>query len=111
VRPLSVIEGILFEHLQSGLPEGWVVNFKAAQGVQWVALIYQEPSRTTMPRFTVCRWLEYLGLFVKWIDGTDSTVIHTDLSLILDTISHVVFELTGAHMATVPMTGWADVKH
>ena len=111
MRSLSVIEGMLFERLQSGLSEDWVVSFKATQDIEWVALIYQETYCTTMPRFTVCRWREYIGLFVRWMDGTSSTFIHTDLCSVLDMISHIAFEMAGAHLATVPMQGWADIKH
>jgi len=111
VRLLSVIEGVLFEHLQSSLPEGWLVKLQAKPEVEWIALIYQATDRNTMPLFTVCRWRGQLGLFVRWTDGTNSTVIHTELCSILDMISNTAFEMKAAYLATVPMQGWADIKH
>lgn len=111
MRLLSVVEGILFEHLQSSLPEEWLVSLQDKPGVEWVAFIYQATDRNTMPLFTVCRWRSYLGLFVRWTDGTNSIVVHTELCSILDIIANAAFEMKGAHLATVPILGWADIKH
>ncbi len=109
---LSKGEACQLEALQDSLPEGWILEVKAEAEMAWVAFVFCAQCPRSRPMFTLCRWVDRLGLFVQWMDGTaSSAVAFTDLEPILDLIPSGIFASTEAHLATVPTTGWTDTQH
>ena len=109
---LSTVEGALFEGLKDTLPGGWAVDFEANAGMAWVALIYRAEAPTRAPLFTICRWDNCVGLFVRWVDGAvASAAVYPELSTVLDLIPNSIFAVAEARLATVQGESWSDTMH
>ena len=111
-QPLSTVEGALFEGLKDTLPGGWAVDFEANAGMAWVALVYRAEAPTSAPLFTICRWDNCVGLFVRWVDGAvASAAVYTELSTVLDLIPNSIFAVAEARLATFRAESWSGATH
>ena len=109
---LSTGEACQLGALQDSLPEGWVLEVKAAADMAWVAFVFCAQCPRSRPMFTLCRWSDRVGLFVQWMDGTASSVAaFTDLEPILELIPSDIFASTKRQLATVPAEGWTSTRH
>lgn len=110
--PLSTAEGALFEGLRDTLPGGWAVDFEANAGMAWVALVYRAEAPTSAPLFTICRWDNCVGLFVRWGAGTvASAAVYPELSTVLDLIPNSIFAVAEARLATIQAESWSCTTH
>ena len=105
-------EVILFDTLKNNMPPGWAVDFAADAGMEWAAVIHCADDPRNGPLFTVCRWADRVGLFVRWIDGSGSLIaMLADLSPVLDLIPHGIFAFSATCLATVRDESWPDTMH
>lgn len=111
-RALSTVEGALFKGLKDTLPGGWAVAFEANAGMAWVALVYRAETPTSAPLFTICRWDNCVGLFVRWVDGAVASAgVFTELSTVLDLIPSSIFAVAEARLTTVQAGSWSEATH
>jgi len=109
---VSASEAILFDDLMDDMPAGWGVNFALDAGMEWAAFIHRADDPRNGPLFTVCRWTDRVGLFVRWREGsTSSIIVSTELSDVLDLSSHGIFAFSAACLTTVRVESWADTMH
>jgi hypothetical protein len=108
---LTTVEGMLFEALKDNLPDGWVVSLEAGAGTGWVVVVHRSDASKGAPRFTVCRWHNCVGLFVRWMDDSASSIVFTELSPVIDLIPSSIFAVAEASLATVRTASWAETRH
>jgi hypothetical protein len=109
---LSVDEAVLLNALMDNMPPGWAVDFAVDAGMKWAAFVHRADDPRNGPLFTVCRWPDRVGLFVRWTDGSGSVVaVLKDLSPVLNLIPSGIFAFSAARLATVRAESWADTMH
>ena len=110
--PLSRDEAARFGALRDTLPEGWAVELQAGTGMAWVAFIHKADAPWSGPMFTVCRWVDRVGLFAQWPDDCScSAVAFTELWPVLELILDGIFTATQAQLTTVSTAHWASTRH
>ena len=89
-----------------------MLEVRAEADMAWVAFVFCAQCPRSRPMFTLCRWIDRVGLFVQWMDGTASSVAaFTNLEPILELIPSDIFASTKKQLATVPAEGWTSTRH
>lgn len=108
---LSSSDATLIKCLMDTLPDDWAVIIDAHPEMEWAAFIYHAEAPTSAPLFTICRWDNCVGLFVRWVDETATSIMFAELSSALDLIPRGIFASARTRQVTVLTEGWADTKH
>ncbi len=109
---ISEGDATLFEGLKDNLPAGWVVDFEANAGMAWVAFVYCAEAPRSKPMFTVCRWIDRLGLLAQWMDGTAySAFAFEELEPVTSFILAGICDHAEEHHANLVVHAAADTMH
>lgn len=108
---MSSSDDMQVKRLTDTLPDLWTVCFDDYPEMEWVAFIHHVETPTCAPLFTICRWFNCVGVFVRWEDDAPSAVMFTELSSAFDLIQRGIF--AEGRMTSSPKwtESCADTKH
>ena len=89
---LSMEEAFQLDTLSSMLPHDWTLELKADVEMAWIAIVYCPDAPRSRPLFTMCRWSDRTGLFVRWKEEfVSSASAFTELQPVIGQVLSGIF--------------------